>query len=57
MKRVVGPVVAFQRQVEALKNGDYQSRVRLREKDCFDDLAQDLNELASLLERDEKRRR
>lgn len=57
MKRVVGPVVAFQRHVEALKNGDYHARVRLREKDCFEDLAQDLNELAGLLERDEKRPR
>ena len=57
MKRLVGPVVAFHRHVEALKNGDYHSRVQLRDKDCFEDLAQDLNELAGLLERDEKRRR
>ncbi len=57
MERLVGPVVAFHRHVEALKNGDYQSRVRLRERDSFADLAHDLNELAGLLERDEKRRR
>ena len=56
VKRLVGPVVAFRRHGEALKNGDYRSRVLLRGADAFEDLSQDLNELAGLLERDEKRR-
>ena len=41
--------------MEALKNGDYGGRVHLRDGDAFQDLAEDLNELAALLERNEKR--
>lgn len=55
--RWVGPSVALRRQVEALKNGDYAARVKLRSHDAFGPLADDLNELASLLEQDEKRDR
>ena len=50
VKRLVGPTVAFRRHVESLKNGNYQARVRLRDNDAFTDLADDLNELAGLLE-------
>jgi len=53
--RMIGPTVAFRRHVEALKNGDYRSRIKLRRRDAFSDLADDLNELAQILERDEKR--
>jgi methyl-accepting chemotaxis protein len=52
--RLVGPTVALRREVEALKNGDYSARVTLRRNDAFLELADDLNELASLLEQAEK---
>jgi methyl-accepting chemotaxis protein len=50
-----GPAVALRRQIEALKNGDYSSRVRLRRRDAFVELAEDLNELARILEHEDKR--
>ena len=53
-RRVMGPEVAFRRQVEALKNGDYTARVELRDGDAFAELASDLNELAVILESNEK---
>ncbi|MCP5057023.1 MAG: hypothetical protein GY937_09910 [bacterium] len=53
-RRVMGPEVAFRRQVEALKNGDYTARVLLRDGDAFEDLANDLNELAAILGSNEK---
>ncbi|MDH3519042.1 MAG: hypothetical protein OEM49_01175 [Myxococcales bacterium] len=54
--RMIGPTVAFRRHVEALKNGDYRSRIALRKRDAFGDLADDLNELADILERDGQKR-
>jgi len=54
--RMIGPTVAFRRVVEAMKNGDYAARVKLRKGDAFSELAEDLNELASILERDDKKR-
>lgn len=53
-KRVMGPEVAFRRQVEALKNGDYDARVGLRPGDAFTGLSADLNELAEILASREK---
>lgn len=53
-RRMMGPEVAFRRHVEALKNGDYKARVKLRDGDAFLGLAQDLNDLAMLLGADEK---
>ena len=47
--KLIGPTVAFRRHVEALKNGDYASRVHIRDGDAFEELAEDLNELASIL--------
>jgi methyl-accepting chemotaxis protein len=52
--RMVGPIVAFRRHVEALKNAEYGSRVHIRRFDAFPELARDLNELAELLEAQEK---
>ena len=52
--RLVGPTVAFRRHIEALKNGDYASRVVLRRNDAFGEVAADLNDLAHQLEHDEK---
>ena len=41
--------------LEALKNGDFSSRVALRRGDAFEDVAHDLNELAELLAEQAKR--
>jgi hypothetical protein len=54
--RMVGPMVAFRRHIEALKNGDFRSRVRLRKGDAFLYLVKDLNELAEILEIEERRK-
>jgi methyl-accepting chemotaxis protein len=54
LHRLVGPTVALRRQVEALKNGDSSARVTLRRNDAFSELADDLNELAALLEQGDK---
>ena len=55
--RLIGPRIALSRQIEAMKNGDYGSRVKLRRYDVvFRELARDLNDLASILEHSEKRR-
>ncbi len=49
--RLSGPMVALERQVEALKRGDYRARVRLRNgSGSHARLAQKLNSLASDLE-------
>jgi hypothetical protein len=54
--RMVGPTVPFRRHLEALKNGEYSSRVHLRRFDAFPEMARDLNELAEILETQEKPR-
>lgn len=51
---MVGPVVQFVRHVKALKDDDYSSRVNIRPKDGFYDLAKALNELAENLEEKNK---
>ena len=52
--KMVGPMVAFRRQVQALIGGDYSARVKLRKRDAFQGLSDDLNELAECLEGQEK---
>ncbi len=52
--KLVGPTVPFRRHVQALLAGNYSSRVTLREKDAFPELADDLNRLADLLETEER---
>ena len=54
--RFVGPTIAFRRHVNALRKGDFNSRVVLRKADAFSELAEDLNMLASELERSQKRK-
>lgn len=55
LHRLVGPTTALRRHIEALKNGDYSARVGLRKSDTvFLALQHDLNELAGILERNEK---
>ena len=48
--RMLGPAVAIRRQVRALLDGDYASRVGIRKGDAFAELAEDLNRLAESLE-------
>lgn len=48
--RIFGPMVSIQRHVIEMNNGNYKSRVKLRKKDEFQDLANALNDLAARLE-------
>ncbi|HEX5066011.1 MAG TPA: hypothetical protein VFY49_07850 [Myxococcota bacterium] len=50
--RLVGPVVAFRRQLASLMAGDLGARVQLRRGCAFHDLADDLNALAEQLGRE-----
>jgi hypothetical protein len=53
VQRLAGPLVAFERQVDALRRGDYRARVCLRDgSGSHARLAQKLNSLASDLEAD-----
>jgi methyl-accepting chemotaxis protein len=47
--RIFGPIVSIRRRINALANGDYQSRIRLRANDEFKEVAVDLNKLAEVL--------
>ena len=50
--RLIGPVVALRRQIQALKDGNYRARTKLRKSDtAFLDMADDLDELAKILGR------
>lgn len=44
--RMVGPVIQMIRHVQELKNGNFNSRVVLRKGDAFQELADELNQLA-----------
>ncbi len=47
---LLGPVVPLRRHIQALKNGQYGSRVELRKSDtAYLELAEDLNDLAQSL--------
>lgn len=48
--RLVGPTFAFRRHIQQLIKGNYQSRVCLRKRDAFAEVAEDLNQLAETLE-------
>lgn len=52
--RMIGPTLPIMRHVKALKDGFYSHRVKLREYDCFQELADELNELAEILEEQRK---
>jgi signal transduction histidine kinase len=49
--RMIGPMVPIKRHVKALQDGLYSRRVKLREYDCFQGLADELNVLAETLEK------
>jgi methyl-accepting chemotaxis protein len=48
--RLVGPMHAFERQLSALREGRYDARVALRPHDAFQEVATELNGLASDLQ-------
>ncbi len=49
--RIFGPVVPLRRQIESLRAGNYDVRIRLRRNDEFKDLAEELNKLAEHLKK------
>ncbi len=52
---LLGPTVPLRRQVQAMKDGNYQARNKLRQSDAaHQGLADDLNELASILQHTQK---
>lgn len=53
--KMVGPVVQFLKHTKSLQKGDFTSRVHLRPNDGFYDLANELNELAEVLEKTKAR--
>ena len=53
--RILGPLIPIRTHIEGMKNGDYSSVLRLRSGDPFVEIADDLNELASLLREQAKR--
>ena len=55
MHKLVGPTKAFQRHISELKNGVYSSRLTMRKNDAFSEVAQELNELAEILEHKHQR--
>ena len=52
--RMIGPMLPIMRQVKALQDGFYSRRVKLREYDCFQELADELNVLAETLEKQQR---
>ena len=52
---LLGPIVPLRRQVQSMKDGNYQTRNKLRKSDgAHQNLANDLNELASILQHAQK---
>jgi signal transduction histidine kinase len=52
---LLGPTVPLRRQVQSMKDGNYQTRNNLRKTDAaHQGLADDLNELASILQHAQK---
>jgi len=52
---LLGPTVPLRRQVQSMKDGNYQARNKLRQTDAaHQGLADDLNELASILQHAQK---
>lgn len=52
---LLGPTIPLRRQVQSMKDGNYQTRTKLRQSDAVhQSLADDLNELASILQHAQK---
>src|SRR6185503_13559923 len=47
--RLFGPTVPIRKHLSALKSGDYSSRIHLRRRDEFKQIADELNDLAEIL--------
>ncbi|HWU42437.1 MAG TPA: HAMP domain-containing protein [Bdellovibrio sp.] len=54
--RFFGPMVPISRHLEELKKGNFQSRIKLRDKDELYDLSQQLNQLTEEFEKNYVRR-
>jgi signal transduction histidine kinase len=55
---LLGPTIPLRRHVQSMKDGNYQARNKLRESDAaHQGLADDLNELASILQHAQKNAR
>lgn len=50
--RMIGPTVAFKRQIDVLLQKNYTARIKLRDGDYFQDLAELFNRLAEQLDQD-----
>jgi signal transduction histidine kinase len=48
---LLGPMIPIARHLKALKEGFYSHRLRLRKKDALHELADQMNELAEVLEK------
>lgn len=48
--RLLGPVIPIRRHIESLCEGNYATRITLRKGDEFQDIAEDLNRLATILQ-------
>ena len=53
--KLVGPTIAFRNHVQRLIDGQFKSRVHLRQNDAFLELAATLNQLAEALEKGQGR--
>ena len=49
-QRLVGPMNRIRRALEAIGNGDFSQRIRLRQGDALEDLAKAINAMADRLE-------
>jgi len=47
--RLIGPTIAFKRHIRELASGNYSTRVNLRKRDAFEEVANELNNLAEEL--------
>jgi methyl-accepting chemotaxis protein len=52
--KLIGPTVAFSRQLNSLIAGDYSTRVNLRKGDSFLDIAEKLNQLSEKLQNEKR---
>lgn len=50
LHKLIGPSIAFKRHINALAEGNYASRITLRQDDAFEGISIELNELAEVLE-------
>ncbi len=49
--KLVGPTVAFRRHIASLSSGNYKARTYLRRGDAFKEVADELNRLSEILEK------